>query len=178
MSAVNVMAGLITFDLKDDAAVYALLDDKASGSVTNTGLIVTLTASDGVMNRTSSGFGVNGTGTDDTDGLNAGQYIDLEFNQDVTFTGLSISSWGSTDAGEIQLGPEFSTVETLSGSGDAAFDFHVTAGQAVRIAATADSGASNGFSVDRISVAVPEPAVLSLIGLGGGALILARRKRQ
>lgn len=178
MSAVNAMAGLITFDLKDDAAVYSLLDNQASASVTNNGLAVTLTASDGVMNRTSLGFGINGPGTDDTDALNAGQYIDLVFGQDVTFTELGISSWGSGDAGEVRYGDSLGLFESIAGSGTTTYDFNVSAGETIRIAATADSGASNGFSVDRITVAVPEPAVLSLIGLGGGALYLARRKRQ
>ena len=79
MFAVNAFSSLLSFNLKDDAAVYGLLDNKVSGSVTNSGLIVTVTASDGVLNRTSSGFGVNGAGTDDTDALNSGQYLDLVF---------------------------------------------------------------------------------------------------
>ena len=118
MCAVNSFAVLVNFNLKADALVYSLLDNKGSGSVTNGGLIVTLTTSNGVMNRTTSGFGINGAGTDDTDALNAGQYIDLAFNQDVTFSNLSVSSWGASDAGEIRLGPMFVSQGSISGSDD------------------------------------------------------------
>ncbi|MBT8041931.1 MAG: hypothetical protein KJN98_02060, partial [Pontiella sp.] len=73
MVTVNTFAGLITFDLKDDPSVYSLLDNQVSGSVTNSGLIVTLTASEGELNRAIAGFGINGPGTDDTEGLNSNQ---------------------------------------------------------------------------------------------------------
>lgn len=180
MCVVNSFAVLIDFNLKDDASVYSLLDNQGSGSVTNGGLIVTFTASDGVMNRTTSGFGINGAGTDDTDALNAGQYIDLAFSQSVTFSNLNVSSWGASDAGEVQLGPAFVSQGSISGSDDTAYDFMVNAdaGETVRIMATADSGATNGFSVDSFTVAIPEPAVLGLIGLGSGIMMLARKRKK
>jgi hypothetical protein len=104
--------------------------------------------------------------------------MDLVFSQDVTFTELGISSWGSGDTGEVRHGPSLGSFESITGSGATIYDFNVPAGDTVRIGATTDSGASNGFSVDRITVAVPEPAVIGLIGLGSGTLLLARRKRQ
>lgn len=178
MLAANVFADVLSFDLKGDAAVYGLLDDKMSGSVTNSGLVVTVTASDGVLNRTSSGFGVNGAGTDDTDALNIGQYIDLVFNRNVSFSNLVVSSWGASDAGEVRLGPAFVSQGSISGSGDTPFDFMVDAGETVRIFATADSGASNGFSIDGFSAVVPEPAVLCLVAAGSGTLMLCRRRKR
>lgn len=179
MCAVNAVAGLLGFDLKGDAAVYGLLDGKVSGSVTNSGLIVTVTASDGVLNRTSSGFGTNGAGADDTDALNVGQYIDLVFSQDVSFSNLAVSSWGASDAGEVRLGPGFVSQGSISGSGDTAYGFMVDAGNTVRVVATADSGATNGFSFDGFTVdTIPEPAVLALIGLGSGVLIMARKRKN
>jgi len=178
MFAVNAFAGLVSFDLKNDAAVYGLLDNKMSGSVTNGGLIVTVTASDGVLNRTASGFGVNGAGTDDTDALNADQYIDLVFSHSVTFSNLTVSSWGASDAGEVRLGPVFVSQGSISGSGDTVYDFMVDAGETVRIFAMADSGATNGFSVDGFSAVVPEPAVLCLIALGSGTLMLYRKRKH
>jgi len=130
------------------------------------------------MNRSSSGFGINGTGTDDTDALNAGQYIDLVFNQNVTFSNVDISSWGGSDAAEVQLGPVFVSQGSISGTGDTAYDFSVDAGETVRILATADSGASNGFSFDGFSVdTIPEPAVIALLGLGGGFMLLTRKRK-
>ena len=86
--AVSSFAEIINFNLKDDPSIYELLDNEAEGSITNDALIVTFAASDGNMNRTASGFGVNGAGTDDTDGLNAGQFMDVTFSQNVVFTNL------------------------------------------------------------------------------------------
>jgi hypothetical protein len=175
MCAVSSFASLINFDLKDEISIYSVLDGKVSGSVTNSGVIVTVSASDGVLNRTASGFGINGTGSDDTDALNSGQYIDLRFSQNVTFSNVTVSSWGSSDAGELQLGPSFVSQGSLSGTGDTAYDFLVNEGETVRILATADSGPTNGFSVDSFMVAIPEPAALGLIILGSGIMLLSRR---
>ena len=176
----NAFAGLVTFDLLGDASVYSLLDNQLSGSVTNSGLVVTVSASDGVLNRTSSGFGLNGAGTDDTDGLNAGQYIDLVFDQDVSFENVNVSSWGASDAGEVQLGPLFDSQGSLA-KNDTAFEFDVikASTHSVRILATADSGATNGFSVNSFTVdTIPEPAVIGLIGLGSGVMMLLHKRRR
>ena len=78
--AANTFGGLILFDLSNNPDIYLLLDNKASGSITNGGVIATLTASEGMLNRTTSGFGINGIGTDDTDALNADQYIEIQFD--------------------------------------------------------------------------------------------------
>ena len=174
----NTFAGLATFDLLNDSAIYTVLDNQASASVTNNGIIATFTASDGELNRTSLGFGVNGAGTDDTDALNAGQYIDLAFDQDVSFLNVNVSSWGASDAGVVQLGPLFDSQGDLS-SGDTAFDFAVLAGTTVRILATADSGATNGFSVNSFTVdTIPEPAVIGLLGIGSGFMLLTRKRKE
>lgn len=174
-------AEIITFNLANDPAVYLNLDDQISGSVTNGSLIVTITASEGVMNRTTSGFGINGEGTDDTDGFNAGQYIDLVFNQNVTFTNLVVSSWGGSDAAEVLLGPALISQGAVLGTDPTPYGFTVDAGtgESVRILATADSGATNGFSVDAFSiVAVPEPGVIGMVALGSGVLLLIRKRKH
>lgn len=178
--AVTSFAEMITFNLIDDAGIYTSLDNKASGSVTNGGVIVTVTASEGNLNRTSSGFGINGAGSDDTDGFNAGQYIDLMFSRNVTFTNLVVSSWGGSDAGEVQLGPSYVSQGGIDGSENTAYGFAVDAeaGETVRILATADSGATNGFSVDAFSVVIPEPAAVGLMGLGSGIIMLARKRKR
>jgi hypothetical protein len=175
--AVNSMAGLINFDLRNDPELYSKLDERSVGSVTNTGLVATFTASDGVLNRTASGFGVNGTGTDDTDALNTGQYIDLSFSRDVVFTSLIVSSWGAGDAGVVQFGPALVSQESIPGSGEAAFNIVLPANETLRVKATADSGATNGFSMDGFAVTVPEPATLGLLGFGSGLIWMARRGR-
>ena len=93
LSGIHSWGALVTFDLLNDSSLYTLLDDQASATVTNQGIIVTLTASDGVLNRTVDGFGINGSDTgDDTDALNKNQFIDLVFAQDLTFSNLDVSS--------------------------------------------------------------------------------------
>ena len=175
----NTFAGLATFDLLNDSAIYTVLDNQASASVTNNGIIATFTASDGELNRTSSGFGVNGAGTDDTDGLNAGQYIDFVFDQDVSFVNVSVSSWGASDAGEVQLGPSFVSQGGITNTGDTVFDFDVIEGATVRVLATADSGATNGFSFNSFTVdTIPEPAVIGLLGLGSGFMLMTRKRKE
>ena len=176
--AANSFGSLVTFDLLNDSTIYSVLDNQASASVTNGGIIATLTASDGVLNRTSLGFGMNGSGTDDTDGMNAGQYIDLVFNQDVSFMNMNVSSWGASDAGVVQLGPLFDPEGAIS-KGDTAFGFDVLDGATVRVLATADSGATNGFSFNSFTVdTIPEPAVIGLLGLGSGFMLLTRKRKK
>ncbi len=172
----STFASLIVFDLLGDPSIYSELDNLASASVTNGGLVATLTASEGVLNRTTDGFGINGIGTDDTDALNLGQYIDVVFDQAVTFSNLNVSSWGVSDAGEVQLGSAFDSQGSISGTGDTAYNFSVDAGAIVRIRSTAGSSATNGFSVDSFTVeAIPEPAVMGFIGLTGLSLLVTRR---
>jgi len=176
MCLFHASAAVVQFDLKDDANIYTALDNQSSATVTNAGIVVTLTASEGVLNRTTSGFGINGPGTDDTDALNQGQYIDLVFEQDVIFSNLNISSWGTSDAGEVQLGSNFTSQGNIQGTGDTPYGFRVDAGTVVRILATADTSPTNGFSVDSFSVeTVPEPAVSALISLSVISLLSVRR---
>jgi hypothetical protein len=178
--AVSSFAEIINFNIKDDPSIYDLLDNKAVGSITNDELIVTFAASDGSLNRTSGGFGINGVGTDDTDALNAGQYIDVTFSQNVVFTNLVTSSWGGSDAGDVLLGPALISQGSISESGNTAYGFLVDAGagESVRIRATSDSGATNGFSIDSFAVVIPEPAVIGMIGLGSCIMLLTRNKKK
>ena len=174
--SVSAFSDSINFDLLGDSAIYSHLDNQSTAIITNNGLIATFTASEGVMNRTTSGFGINGPGSDDTHGLNTSQYIQITFDQDVTFTNLNISSWGASDAGEVQLGSAFTSQGSISGTGDTAYNFTVSQGTAIRIIATADTASNNGFSVDEFTVAIPEPSSAALIGIAGFILITIRRK--
>ncbi len=167
--AASTFGNLITFDLLGDSAIYLLLDDQVSGNVTNGGLVAMFSTADGEMNRTGSGFGINAFASgDDTDGLNTGEFIEIVFDQAVTFSSLNISSWGKDfDAGEVQLWTTntFTSAQSISGTGDTAFSITVNTNQTIRILATADSGVANGFSIDSFTVAIPEPAVVTFIAL-------------
>jgi hypothetical protein len=178
--AANTFGNLITFDLFGDPAIYSLLDDQVSGSITNGGLVAMFSTADGEMNRTGSGFGINAFASgDDTDGLNTGEFIDIVFDQAVVFGNLNVSSWGTSDAGEVQLRTTTGVLasKSIEGTGDknTAFNFVVEDGRFIRILATADSGAANGFSIDSFTVAIPEPAVAAFIGLIGLGVLIGRR---
>lgn len=168
-------AGLVGFDLYGDPAVYSVLDNQASATVTNGGIAATLSASpNGVLNRTTETFGVNDvtTGGDDSDALDKDEYIDVVFDRDVTFSNLTIASWAAGNAGEVQLdaGSGFVSQGSIPGAGDAAYGFFVPAGRPVRILATAEAASgvdSKGFSVNAFSVeTVPEPAAIGLLVFG------------
>lgn len=178
--AANTFASLVTFDLRNDSDVYTPLDNQTTGSATKGGVVATFSTADGEMNRTGNGFGVNAFASgDDTDGLNTGQYIDIWFDQAVVFSNLVVSSWGTSDAGEVQLRTTTEVLESKSidGTGDKTtlFNFEVVSGNFIRILATADSGADNGFSTDSFTVAIPEPAVTAFVALVGLGALMVRR---
>jgi hypothetical protein len=175
--AANTFGNLIAFDLFGDPAIYSVLHHQVSGSVTNSGLIATLTASEGWLNRSTAGFGINGVGSDETSALNAGQFIDIVFNQTVTFSNLNVSSWGSSNAGGVELRTTniFTSAHRISGRGDSSFNIEVNTNQTIRILAITDTTGGSGFSVDRFTVAIPEPAVVTFIALTGLGLLIGRR---
>ncbi len=171
----STFATLVDFDLRNNVAIYSVLDNQSSGAVTNGGIIATLTASEGTLNRTVDGFGINGPGTDDTDALNSNQWIDVVFNQSVIFSNLNVSSWNvGTDVGDVQLGDLFVSQGGVTGTGDTAYNFSVEAGQIVRLLAV-NTEATNGFSVDSFTVAIPEPSVLAFWGMTGLGFVAVRR---
>ena len=151
---------VIPFDFAGDDTLYGVLDDQSAAiTVTNNGLIATITPSGGTMNRTANGFGVNATNLlDDTDAIDPGEWIEIRFDNTVTLTNITVSSWGPTDTAIVSLSGTSNGVITSSGSHP--FTILVPANQTLRIAgATGETG--NGWSLDRITVkpgAPPAPA--------------------
>lgn len=148
---------LITFDFAGDAVLYAMLDDQSAAvTVTNSGLVATITPSEGAMNRTADGFGVNATNlVDDTDAIDPGEWVELRFENVVTLTNITVSSWGPTDSAIVFVNGTSNSVITASGSH--AFNILVPANQTLRIAG-AGGEAGNGWSLDRITVKPGAPA--------------------
>jgi hypothetical protein len=97
----------ITFDLRDTTATSEI----ESGVITRSGLKATLTplvaSSSGSLNQTSGGFGINASGSGDTtdqlDGVAGAESIRIEFDQEIKFTGLKLSSMGSADVGRLTI---------------------------------------------------------------------------
>jgi hypothetical protein len=169
-------SAVITFDFRNSPDLYTALDDLAGPvSFTNSGVVATFTASDGAMNRTTSGFGINAvSGSDDTDAFDIGEWITITFNQAVTITNVTVSSWSAgVDEGQVKIGG--STEYTISATGSHVLDDALSMGTVLRIESTAGTF-SNGWSLDSLSVGVvPEPATFALLGLGGVMAWVLRR---
>ena len=91
---VAVLDAAAFYDLRD--ASIELIDEVASFDLTEDGIIATLTANTGLLNRTASAFGVNAAGTgDDTDTLDDGsgviESVTITFDTDVRFNQLQLS---------------------------------------------------------------------------------------
>ncbi len=161
----------ILFDFANDAALYGALDDQPGPvAFTNSGLPATFTASDGEMNRTASGFGINAAASgDDTAGFDVGEWIDIVFDTAIRLTNVNVSSWGTGDQAAIYINSISNGV--MNTTGNHPFNLVVPAGQVLRIESTAGT-VGNGWSLDSLTVSTdtntPSPAnnapVLAAIG--------------
>ncbi len=158
------------FDFRNDAAVYGPLDNQAGPvTVTVDGIEATFTASSGVMNQTTSGFGLNSTiSGDDTDAMDNGEWIDITFGAAVVLSNVTVSSWSTANGDEATIYVNGVSNGVIASTGEHAFNINVPLGQQLRIAGTAGS-IGNGWSLDSITVdavTVPanSPPVLDPIG--------------
>lgn len=168
-------------------------------SVPNDGLTLTVTAMGGLTppriagsTDGNDGFGVAGNSSFD---INGNETLTLTFNQDVyinqiTFDVFSFDDSTQLDIDSLSVSTEARgnstftpSVTGLSTEGNASGpfainfsgeDFLLSAGETVVIGQGANS--SNGILLDGITVTpVPEPGAMSLIVLGGLAMIARRR---
>ena len=165
----------VTFDLFGDSSLYGVLDDQTGPrSYTNSGIVATFTASDGTMNRTGDGFGLNAVASgDDTDGFDVGEWLDVTFDQAVTLTNVAVSSWNDgADRAVIYVAGVSNGVITATGSHNFSIDVGVS--EVLRIRSM-EGSVGNGWSLNSLTV-VPEPATFALVGIGGAFALLARRR--
>ena len=172
------------FQLKGNAAVEAV-DESVSFPLTVGGITATLTANVGVLNTTSSGFGVNhpttGDPTDHIDGMFAIETVSIVFNLPVRLDQIVLSDFtGSTTGDLASLTIDGFPLLTLNPTAPAldVYNFSsnntLPAGQSIVLAFVA----GNGFSFDSFSVTVPEPASWLLLSVGMVLLLGLRVRSQ
>jgi len=168
--ALSGAAVAVVFDFIGNVALYTALDVQTGPvSFTNGSVVATFTASDGVMNRTASSFGLNSNiSGDDTDAFDKGEWIDITFESVVTLTHVDVSSW---NAGEDQatISLEEISIGLITSTGSHSFNIGIATGKILRISSTAGL-AGNGWSLKSIAVQTGiitptnTPPVLASIG--------------
>lgn len=165
---------MVTFDFR---AVGKETEIEA-GSYLVDGVTISLSTptTNGLLNRTSSGFGVNidGNGADDSDAIDGAvenEIITFSFSSAGSFTGFTFGAVTSGDS--MILRKNGTQVATVSGSSFAFSGSFTTSDQY-----TLEHFSGNGLSWNSVTVnAVPEPSSCLLIGFGG-LVGLSRRKRD
>ena len=146
----------VVFDLRDrvltfDEGLIEELDEQISFTVTADGVALTLAANQGVLNQTTSGFGINSDGSgDDTDGIDGElgeERITLTFDSPVIFRGFEVSGFSGEDQGGVVISDGSPT--PFSERGFFASD-SVEVGTAETVQIFWIAG--NGFSLDAIAV--------------------------
>jgi hypothetical protein len=177
----------VVFDLR--GAEGLAIDGGLSGSSTSAGgILATFTHNDpgaGLFNQTASAFGINAAAAgDDTDELDDGagfaEAISIVFDQPVFFRGLSVSSFGATDRGQLSLngGALTDTISATGAYGGALLGTLIPLGSDLSLAYD-DALSGNGFSYDSFTVeVVPEPGSAALLALGALALAYLRARRS
>lgn len=184
----SVFAELFTFDLVNkDGAPW---DNVSFGIYTNTGTLLTLEASmyaylDGsyssgsTLNSTASAFGINASETgDDTayfDTNNGQEALWVSFNRDVTIKSITVASFtaGNVETGAYQVAS--GSLVDFTASGTYSIDTVLTQGSFFKVTAI-NEGGGNGWSLTSFTVeAIPEPAAVSMLSLGGLLTLIIRR---
>ncbi|MCK4563059.1 MAG: hypothetical protein KAU94_00130 [Verrucomicrobia bacterium] len=184
--AFTAHAEIFILDFEGDLGTF--LDGKSGDTYTTsqngTTLEITLaaygtTGIDG-FNLTGTGFGINNSESgDDTDAFDDSEYMTLSFNLAGTFQTLELDrmTGGDGDAGSLEFFDGSTTDFSGSFSDPLSIDEAFSKDQIITLRQTVGgSGTTWGFGLEEITVdVVPEPAVVSFIGLTGLGLLIARR---
>jgi hypothetical protein len=171
------------FQLIGSMAVEAV-DESASFSLTQDGITATLAANVGVLNTTTSGFGVNHPRVGDPTDLLDAFFMDhdsvtVTFNRTIALDQVVLSlftpSGGELASLTIDGFPPITLAPTTAATDVYNFSFAntVSVGQSIVLAHVA----GNGFSFDSFTVsAIPGPAGWLMLLTATGAVALSRRR--
>lgn len=181
-------AELFTFDLINKNG--ASWDGLSAGVYTNVGSELTLEASmftylnggyssGSQLNSTATEFGVNALGSGDETALfdtnNGQEAVWISFNRAVTLKSITVSSFtgGNVETGAWQVAT--GSLVNLTASGTYDVDAILSQGAYFKVMAV-NEGGGNGWSLNSFTVeAIPEPAAIFMLGLGGLITGLIRR---
>ena len=184
----SVYAELFTFDLINKNGIS--WDGLSSGVYTNTGGGRTLEASlsaylngsyssGSQLNSTVSEFGINAAGSGDDTALfdtnNGQEALWVSFNRAVTIKSITVSSFtgGNVETGAYKVAE--GGLVNFTSSGTYTVDAVLNQGLYFKIIAV-NEGGGNGWSLNSFTVeAVPEPATIAMLGLGGLVTGMIRR---
>ena len=161
----------VTFDLRDPS--IESLDEVSTFSLNQFDLVLTLSTNSGVLNQTSSSFGINARATgDNTSQIDKDENLYLSFNQRVRIDSIFFSRLSGADTGLIQF---TGFTAELKDSNEIHFDrsYFLDSGEQLYITSLAGS-----FSFDQVTVevaAVPEPNACVLLLF---SLVLLRHIRR
>ncbi len=179
LCAVFVASAEVTFNLFGDSDLYLYLDNEAGPlSYTNSGVVATFTGVGGDMNRTTSGFGINASGSGDTTfALDVNEAFDVSFDQVVQITALDFRNFESGEAINVIIGSttnliEFADLDNGTTDTYGGFSWEVSPKDTtVRFEVV---GSTDVIAIDSITV-VPEPATVAMFGVGGLIAFIIRR---
>lgn len=178
-----LQAATITYDFRDTLN-KAEID---SGLMLVDGLTLTIISTQGSLNHTASSFGVNHTGgsADESaliDGDEGAEILQFSFDQDVTITQITLSSYSGSESATFTIG-SFAAINLspLAAASDI-YDFTTDNTLSTGSLALLTWVSGNGFSVDSITVEtmgaiVPEPSSVMLLGMSGIMLACYRSRR-
>jgi len=132
---------------------------------------------DGSLNATATSLGINGATDTDTDAFESafGQFATFSFSQTVSISQLDFTNFENT--GEVfNFGGVAIIYDDLSNATTDVYDFgvplEISANTQFTIQAT-----SGRIGIEAMTLAtVPEPSSIALLGLGGLATLLRRRR--
>jgi hypothetical protein len=177
----------ITFDLRGTEG--AAIEGSPIGSVSKDGLTAKLTANIGILNQTSSGFGINAPGGgDDTDAIDGDlgiESISIIFDQLVTLDQLVLSSFSITENAGLGIAGVDTILPGTQPSKDI-YDFSIDNVVPIGESVILTFSTGNGFSFDEFTVTpvetkpvvTPEPATIVLLGIGLAGLGVGHVRRR